>query len=179
MDGRQQLLRLRLHVNTAKCVSLCVCVCVTVCEEERGTEQEEEGREGGLRSLPGPLLTLIEADHRLIMSALFVEILPHQMTNLLHVYLYQIRGREAEEMREGKGFACVCVCVRKCLSLSLCRRCRQGANYLLLREQRCRLRPFILPPHTPPPSSAWPSETSVSEYATSASKPVHPRPAQR
>lgn len=67
-----------------------------------------------MRSLPPrPLLTLIQADQRLIMSALFVEILPHQMTNLLHVYLYQIweeREREREETSEG-GEHGIRVCV--------------------------------------------------------------------
>lgn len=48
------------------------------------------------------------------MSALFVEILPHQMTNLLHVYLYQIwEERERSRAREkGNVRVCGCVCER-------------------------------------------------------------------
>lgn len=124
-----------------------VCVWQYVRRGEAQAEWRQGGRWGGEDwdlCLPGPLLTLIQADHRLIMSALFVEILPHQMANLLHVYLYQIReerqrscerGRRCTREREG-----VCTC------LSLSQRHHRGANYLLLREQLCHLRPFILPP---------------------------------
>lgn len=55
----------------------------------------------GLRSLSRPLLTLMQADHRLIMSPVFAQSLLHQMTRLPHVYLYQI-CREPE-MRDGEG----------------------------------------------------------------------------
>lgn len=138
-----------------------VCVWQYVRRREAQGEWREGGREDWDLWLPGPLLTLIQADHRLIMSALFVEILPHQMANLLHVYLYQIREeRQRSWERGGEGERCVhekereCVCER----LSLSRRHHRGANYLLLWEQRCHLRPFILPPS---------SETSVFEYAMS------------
>lgn len=55
-------------------------------------------RGSGLRSLAGLLLTLMRADHRLIMSPVFAQSLLHQMTRLPHVYLYQI-CREPENQR--------------------------------------------------------------------------------
>lgn len=58
-------------------------------------------RGSGLRSLARLLLTLMQADHRLIMSPVFAQSLLHQMTRLPHVYLYQI-CREPE-MRDGEG----------------------------------------------------------------------------
>lgn len=100
----------------------------------------------GLRSLARPLLTLMQADHRLIMSPVFAQSLLHQMTRLPHVYLYQI-CREPE-MRDGEGERRTRAIAS--LTLSLCTRHRLGANYLLLWQE------------SPPPlSTALPSSPAL------------------
>ncbi len=119
-------------------------------------------RGSGLRSLARLLLTLMQADHRLIMSPVFAQSLLHQMTRLPHVYLYQI-CREPE-MRDGEGERQTRTIAS--LALSLCTRHRLGANYLLLWQE----------PPSPPlyrsPSLSCPTtpETSASEYAISLSR---------
>lgn len=131
----------------APCEHSQVCVCVTVCEEERGTERERGGEEeGGLRSLPA----WAPADsHTGRSQAHHVSSVcgnpPSSNDKFATRLPLSDLGREAEEMSEGKK-GCVYPHVCVCVSASLCRRYRRGANYLLLREQLCHLRPFIQPP---------------------------------
>lgn len=147
-------------------------------------EKEEEGAtEGGLRSLPAwaPADSHTGRSQAHHVSSVCGNPPSSNDKFATRLPLSDLR-REAEETSEGKGCVCACVrvggpvyvCARKCLFLSL----------LPSRGQ------LPAPPRATLPSQAFhsaacfsssspsSSETSVSEYAMSVSKRIHPRSAQ-
>lgn len=119
MDGRQQLLRLRLHANAAKCV----CDSMRGKEKHRASggeeEKEEEGAtEGGLRSLPAwaPADSHTGRSQAHHVSSVCGNPPSSNDKFATRLPLSDLR-REAEETSEEKG---VCVCLCACRGACVC-----------------------------------------------------------
>lgn len=170
-------------------------VCVTVCEEKRSTERVEEWRRGGegggggnrgrieISACLGPCwLSYRQITGSSCQLCLWKSsLIKWQICYTFTFIRSEKRGRGDER---GKGCVCVCACVRVGGPVYVCAR---KCLFLSLLPSRGQL---PAPPRATLPSQAFhsaacfsssspsSSETSVSEYAMSVSKRIHPRSAQ-
>lgn len=165
---------------------VCVCLCVTVCKEKRSTAQVEGewgAAKGGLRSLPA----WAPADsHTGRSQAHHVSSVcgnpPSSNDKFVTRLPLSDQEREAQEMSK-ENSVCMCVYVHTCMcvSTSLSVSASIEGPITCSSESNSAISglSFSYQPSSSSSSfSASYSETSVSEYAMSVSKRIHPRPAQ-